>query len=126
MATSGLAASAECLVRVVGAYTVPVDTMVWVGTVMENSRSLARRFTDRAGTPDIGRACPGLFFGRHQPRIADAELSDSETTFTRPSLKTWYEPSGTATSTSSGLELSGTFGFCLWLLLRPGAVVAPS
>ncbi|MFF5020186.1 VC0807 family protein [Streptomyces sp. NPDC001165] len=30
----GLALLAECLVRVVGAYTIPVDTMVWLGTVI--------------------------------------------------------------------------------------------
>ncbi|MGW7818573.1 VC0807 family protein [Streptomyces puniciscabiei] len=29
----GLALLAECVARVVGAYTVPVDTMVWLGTV---------------------------------------------------------------------------------------------
>ncbi|MEW2622080.1 VC0807 family protein [Streptomyces sp. NPDC048106] len=30
----GLALLAECVARVVGAYTVPVDTMVWLGTVL--------------------------------------------------------------------------------------------
>lgn len=30
----GIALLAECLVRIVGAYTVPVDTMVWLGTVI--------------------------------------------------------------------------------------------
>ncbi|MEU6602570.1 VC0807 family protein [Streptomyces flaveolus] len=30
----GLALLAECVVRVVGAYTVPVDTMVWLGSVI--------------------------------------------------------------------------------------------
>ncbi|MFF9407161.1 VC0807 family protein [Streptomyces anandii] len=30
----GVVLLAECLVRVVGAYTLPVDTMVWVGTVI--------------------------------------------------------------------------------------------
>ncbi|MFF7974661.1 VC0807 family protein [Streptomyces sp. NPDC007905] len=30
----GLALLAECVVRVVGAYTIPVDTMVWLGTVI--------------------------------------------------------------------------------------------
>ncbi|MFH8767592.1 VC0807 family protein [Streptomyces sp. NPDC017958] len=30
----GLALLAECIVRVVGAYTIPVDTMVWLGTVI--------------------------------------------------------------------------------------------
>lgn len=30
----GLALLAECVARVVGAYTVPVDTMVWLGTVI--------------------------------------------------------------------------------------------
>ncbi|MEK8143284.1 hypothetical protein NKH18_17530 [Streptomyces sp. M10(2022)] len=30
----GSALLAECVVRVVGAYTVPVDTMVWLGAVI--------------------------------------------------------------------------------------------
>ncbi|MFI1768995.1 VC0807 family protein [Streptomyces sp. NPDC020800] len=30
----GLALLAECIARIVGAYTVPVDTMVWLGTVI--------------------------------------------------------------------------------------------
>ncbi|MYX28109.1 hypothetical protein GTY75_15890 [Streptomyces sp. SID8381] len=30
----GLALLAECVARIVGAYTVPVDTMVWLGTVV--------------------------------------------------------------------------------------------
>ncbi|MFF7752695.1 VC0807 family protein [Streptomyces sp. NPDC007971] len=30
----GLALLAECVARVVGAYTIPVDTMVWLGTVI--------------------------------------------------------------------------------------------
>lgn len=30
----GLALLAECVVRVVGAYTIPVDTMVWLGSVI--------------------------------------------------------------------------------------------
>jgi hypothetical protein len=30
----GVALLTECVARVVGAYTLPVDTMVWLGTVM--------------------------------------------------------------------------------------------
>jgi hypothetical protein len=30
----GLALLAECVVRIVGAYTIPVDTMVWLGSVI--------------------------------------------------------------------------------------------
>jgi hypothetical protein len=30
----GVALLVECIVRIVGAYTVPVDTMVWLGTVI--------------------------------------------------------------------------------------------
>ena len=30
----GVALLGECVVRVVGAYTLPVDTMVWLGTVI--------------------------------------------------------------------------------------------
>ncbi|MFJ9676804.1 hypothetical protein ACIRP2_01915 [Streptomyces sp. NPDC101194] len=30
----GAALLGECVVRTVGAYTVPVDTMVWLGTVV--------------------------------------------------------------------------------------------
>ncbi|MFJ9869220.1 VC0807 family protein [Streptomyces sp. NPDC101165] len=58
----GLALLAECVVRVVGAYTVPVDTMVWLGTVI------------MVGTIGIAVVISGALAVGPMERMLDAEV----------------------------------------------------
>lgn len=52
----GLALVTECVVRIVGAYTLPIDTMVWLGNViMAGAVVLAIRFGGRLAVGPMER-----------------------------------------------------------------------
>lgn len=64
----GVALLAECVVRIVGAYTLPVDTMVWLGTVV------------LLGAIGIGIVVSGGLAAEPMARMVSAEVDAAETT----------------------------------------------
>ncbi|MET9913995.1 VC0807 family protein [Streptomyces sp. NPDC006476] len=63
----GVALLAECVVRVVGAYTLPVDTMVWLGTVI------------LLGAIGIGIVVSGGLAAEPMARMVSAEVTAADT-----------------------------------------------
>lgn len=63
-----MALLAECVVRIVGAYTLPVDTMVWLGTVV------------LLGAIGIGIVVSGGLAAEPMARMVSAEVDAAETT----------------------------------------------
>ncbi|MFE1751005.1 VC0807 family protein [Streptomyces anandii] len=70
----GVVLLAECLVRVVGAYTLPVDTMVWLGTVIMVAAMV------------LGFFLSGALAAGPMAHMVLAEAKDSESTAGTPVL----------------------------------------
>ncbi|MER6841251.1 VC0807 family protein [Streptomyces platensis] len=73
----GTALLTECVVKVIGAYTVPVDTMVWLGTVLTVVAILAAMVIAGGGCADPMEKMVAAEIAAEAERTADAGGADA-------------------------------------------------